>query len=247
MIDLAHNINALFSETGENTGVCGQLSRLSELENMPHLIAVTPDLFYAAADAFPESEIRPMPLDPDGTIDLSGVSNVAESGPLFVISTANLETGVPTPVDELASFFHKHPESELITIDTTPVLADKDAARRLRDEMEAAILARFPFACLNGTAANRLPNVSNISFENMNGEVIASMLFEKGFSAATGCACADASKRPSITLREMNVPYSRVMGAMHFSFGDGFGKPEADSFIKGLTEVIEHVRRFSFE
>ena len=247
MIDLAHNINAFFGETGENTGVRGLLSRLGESENIPHSIAVTPDLFYSVADVFRQSDVRPIPLEADGAIDLSAVLRSSEKTRLFVISTANIETGVLTPIGELTSLLNKNFEAQIVSVETRPRVVNEELSRSLRDEMQAAILRRFPFAYVNGTAENRLPNVSNISFENMNGEVIAAMLFEKGFSPATGCACADASKRPSMTLREMNVPYSRVIGSMHFSFGHEFKKYEADQFIGILTEILEKVHMFSFE
>lgn len=240
MIDLAHNITAFFGETGENTGIHGLLSRLRERERIPHYVVATPDLFYAVADALPESEVRPMRLDADGAIALSDVPKQTKKTELFVVSTANIETGILTPTDKIDT------DAEIIWVETIPNIADEEMSRSARDRIETAILARFPFARRNGTVEKRLANVSRISFENMNGDVIASMLFDKGFLVSTGCACADVSKRPSMTLREMNVPYSRVIGSLHFSFGDGFGRPDADNFISSLGEVIEHVREISF-
>jgi len=248
MIDLANNINAFFDESRGNMGVSGLLSRFDSLAEAPRRVAVSPDLFYIAADAFPESKIRPLPLDAAGAIDISRLSeSINERTEAVAVSTANLETGVFTAVDELALALSKISNTEMIVAETVPHFADEERSRRLRDEIESGMLARFSFAHLNGAADRRLANVSNIAFENMNGEAIAAMLFQRGFSAATGCACADASMRPSMTLREMNIPYSRAIGSMHFSFGDNFGVAEAGSFINALTEIVEQVRRFSFE
>ena len=49
-----------------------------------------------------------------------------------------------------------------------------DRVRELRDRLENEILDKIQNSHLNGTAdpAKRLPNTSNISFENTNGEAI---------------------------------------------------------------------------
>jgi cysteine sulfinate desulfinase/cysteine desulfurase-like protein len=248
MIELAYNINAFFDESRENAGVRELSSQLRRLKDTPHFAAVTPDLFYFLGDLFPKSEIRPLPLDADGVVDLSALPNsVDERTRLVVMSTANIETGILTPADELLQKIRGVSAAEIVVIESEPKFSREREAEETRDAIETEILRIFPFARLNGTsdADRRLPNVSNISFENMNGESIANLLRVRGFSAATGCACADARMRPSMTLSQMNIPYSRAIGSMHFSFGDEFRKPEADKFIKAVSEVIEQVRTFS--
>lgn len=248
MIELTHNIDKFFDESREHSGISVLRTRLRALQNIPCAIAVTPDLFYAAAEIIPADELELFRLDAAGAVDISAVSgSFGRRTRAVIISTANLETGVITPVDALIPKLREITDAELIIIETAPKFADEPGVRRLRDELESTILSRFSFAHSNAPTENRLPNVSNIAFENMNGEAIAAMLFEKGFSAATGCACAEASKRPSMTLREMNVPYNRVIGSMHFSFGDEFKRYESDQFIGILTEILEKVHRFSFE
>jgi cysteine desulfurase len=59
--------------------------------------------------------------------------------------------------------------------------------RSLRDKLENAILSSIPIASLNGTndPSRRLPNTSNISFENLNGEG------SSGASRRRGHLCLD--------------------------------------------------------
>src|SRR5437870_1494928 len=63
--------------------------------------------------------------------------------------------------------------------------------RVLRNRLEDEVLASIASARLNGTAdcAKRLPNTSNISFQNLEGSEIVAMLDEAGVCVSTGSAC----------------------------------------------------------
>lgn len=91
----------------------------------------------------------------------------------------------------------------------------------LRDRLEAIILQTIPNTRLNGTAdtSKRLPNTANISFENINGEMILHRLDENGICVSTGSACNSQDRTASPVLQAMNVPYSRAMGSIRFSLG----------------------------
>ena len=70
-------------------------------------------------------------------------------------------------------------------------LVKMDTVRDLRDRLETAFLIRSRTRDLNGTsdAEKRLPNTSNISFENTNGEMILARLNDLGVCVSTGSAC----------------------------------------------------------
>lgn len=96
-----------------------------------------------------------------------------------------------------------------------------DRVRELRDRLESAILNSIECASVNGTAdvARRLPNTSSISFENLNGEAILARLDSAGVCVSTGSACNAENHRASAVLQAMNIPYSKAMGSIRFSFG----------------------------
>lgn len=122
-----------------------------------------------------------------------------------------------------------------------------NAVRVLRDRLEDEILRRVPNARLNGTSdrAKRLPNTANVSFPNLNGELILARLAEAGILVSTGSACNADNHRQSPVLQAMNIPYSAAMGAIRFSLGRYNTMREVDFVLETLPRIIEGARRFS--
>ena len=112
--------------------------------------------------------------------------------------------------------------------------------RALRDRLEAGILKNFPNSRLNGTktAAKRLPNTSNISFENTNGEMIMARLDDIGVCVSTGSACNSKDHTASAVLQAMNVPYSYAMGSIRFSLGRFNIDKEVDFVLDQLPGIV---------
>src|SRR5437588_4887484 len=115
-----------------------------------------------------------------------------------------------------------------------------EQVRRLRDRLEDEILARFPFAKLNGTPDRntRLPNTSNISFEGRDGSHIRAQLDAAGICVSTGSACNAESREVSGVLRAMNVPYGVARGAIRFSVGRYNTESEIDEILAALTRIV---------
>jgi cysteine desulfurase len=120
----------------------------------------------------------------------------------------------------------------------------KQRVAGLRDKLENFVLENFSNATVNGTrdANKRLPNTSNISFENTNGEMILFRLDEAGICVSTGSACHSADHSPSAVLQAMNVPYSKAMGSIRFSLSRLNTEEEIDEVIKVLPAIIGELR-----
>ena len=116
--------------------------------------------------------------------------------------------------------------------------------RELRTRLETEILDKIPNSRLNGTSEPRLrlPNTSNISFENTNGEAILAKLDAAGVCVSTGSACNTQDHTASAVLQAMNVPYSFAMGAIRFSLGRLNTADEVDHVIKRLPEIVDTLR-----
>ena len=125
--------------------------------------------------------------------------------------------------------------------DLTPV----EKVRELRDLLESSILESTTNATVNGDVKARLPNTTNISFENMNGEMILHYLDEAGICVSTGSACNSESRTSSPVLAAMNVPFSKAMGSIRFSLSRMNESKEIDSTIENLKGVIEKLKRIS--
>lgn len=122
-----------------------------------------------------------------------------------------------------------------------------ETVRSLRDKLENEILDKIPNSRLNGTSDSekRLPNTSNISFENLNGEAILAKLNDAGVFVSTGSACNSETHTASAVLQAMNIPYSQAMGTIRFSLGRYNTEAEVDFVLQILPEIIEDLRRMS--
>ena len=111
---------------------------------------------------------------------------------------------------------------------------------KLRRKLENNILQNIPNATLNGTNDDnfRLPNTSNISFENTNGESILAKLNNLGVCVSTGSACNSENHTASPVLQALEIPYTRAMGAIRFSLGRYNTESEVDFVLENLPKII---------
>jgi cysteine desulfurase len=126
-------------------------------------------------------------------------------------------------------------------------LSPMNDIQALRDRLEGEILASIPNARLNGTPDidKRLPNTSNISFENTNGEMILARLDALGICVSTGSACNSAEHTASPVLQAMNVPYSTAMGSIRFSLGRFNTVDEVDAVLAVLPGIFSELNVIS--
>ena len=117
----------------------------------------------------------------------------------------------------------------------------------LRDRLENEILEKIPNSRINGTTEKdkRLPNTTNISFENLNGEAILAKLNDAGIYVSTGSACNAENHIASPILQAMNIPYLQAMGAIRFSLGRYNKKAEIENVLQILPEIIAELERMN--
>ena len=122
-----------------------------------------------------------------------------------------------------------------------------DKVRVLRDHFESKILHKIPNSRINGTCDTdkRLPNTSNISFENLNGEAILARLNDLGVLVSTGSACNAENHTASAVLQAMNIPFSQAMGAIRFSLGRYNTESEADYVLENLPRIIDDLTKLT--
>jgi len=121
-------------------------------------------------------------------------------------------------------------------------LKPMERLRELRDRLETGILQNIPNTRLNGHTEHRLPNTSNISFENTNGEMILARLDALDIFVSTGSACNAHDHKASAVLEAMNVPYSYSMGSIRFSLGRMNTTDEIDVVLESVTEILSDLR-----
>jgi cysteine desulfurase len=121
-------------------------------------------------------------------------------------------------------------------------LPGMDAIKAKRDRFERTILETIDDTSVNGGAASRVPNTSNISFAQLEAEAILILLSERGVFASAGAACSSGSLEPSPVLKAMGIELKVAHGAVRFSLSRFTTDAEIDQALKVVPEVIARLR-----
>lgn len=109
----------------------------------------------------------------------------------------------------------------------------------LRDALEQGILATIPNTHVQGAAAQRIYNTSNISFAGLQSDAVLMVLSEAGICASAGAACSSGSLEPSHVLKAMNLDDAVAHGAVRFSLSRFNTRTEIDDLIRDLPAILE--------
>ncbi|HMQ05089.1 MAG TPA: cysteine desulfurase family protein [Pyrinomonadaceae bacterium] len=115
----------------------------------------------------------------------------------------------------------------------------------LRNRLEQYILETIPDSTVNGSIDRRLPNVSNISFRNAEGEGLLINLDMQGVAVSTGSACSSGSLEPSPVIRAVGRDEQLARGAIRFSLGRMSTGEDVDRVLEVLPAAVENVRRLA--
>jgi cysteine desulfurase len=117
--------------------------------------------------------------------------------------------------------------------------------RAMRDRLERELLAKCAGAKLNGHPTERLPNTTNISFENIEGEAILLHLDYAGIAASSGSACTTGSLEPSHVMMAMGIPYSFAHSSTRFSLSAYNSNSDVDGVISVMPGIVGKLRSLS--
>ena len=112
----------------------------------------------------------------------------------------------------------------------------------LRDYFEAAVVEAVPGVRVHGEGQLRLPSVTNLGFEAIEGEALLLTLDMAGICASSGSACASGSMEPSHVLMAMGYSAEEAHGSMRFSFGDGVEMAQCDAVVAHLKTQVPKLR-----
>jgi cysteine desulfurase len=114
----------------------------------------------------------------------------------------------------------------------------------LRDNLESQVLTKFSGTRVNGQLY-RLPNITNLSFESLDGESAVIALDLEGVAVSTGSACSSGALDPSHVLMAMGLRPEVVQGSLRFSLCYHNTTEEIDRAIQILETVILRLRKLS--
>jgi cysteine desulfurase len=152
------------------------------------------------------------------------------------------EHGMRAGTENVASIVGLGKACELAQANLTD---ENTRVKRMRDRLEAGLLATCTAAHLNGAPAHRTPNTTNVSFEFIEGEGILLLLDEKGIAASSGSACTSGSLEPSHVMMAMGVPYTLAHSSVRFSLSRYTTDADIDAVLAAMPGIVERLRSFS--
>ena len=113
----------------------------------------------------------------------------------------------------------------------------------LRNRLEEGLVSLG--ARLFASGAERLPNTTYFSLDNLDGETLVAQLDRAGYAVASGAACSSANPEPSHVLRAMGVPAEIARGAVRVSLGTGNSAEQIDGFLVSLRDTVTRLQRLT--
>jgi len=110
---------------------------------------------------------------------------------------------------------------------------------RLRDRLEADIVALLPGARRNGPQRERLPNTLSMTLPEIRGESLVLFLDRKGIAFSSGSACKAGNPDPSHVLLAMGLNAQEAHCSVRFSLGAGNTEEDIDYVVESLREVLK--------
>jgi cysteine desulfurase len=115
----------------------------------------------------------------------------------------------------------------------------------LRDKLEHGLLTRVPQSRVNGGAAPRTPNTTNLGFPGIEGEALLIALDLKGLACSTGAACSSGAVEPSHVLTAIGLPPEEARASLRFSLGRHTTSADIDFALNVVPAAVAQLRELS--
>ncbi len=122
---------------------------------------------------------------------------------------------------------------------------DNKKISAFRDELEQGLLARVPDSRVNGGAAPRTPNTTNLLFPGLEGEALVIALDLKGLACSTGAACSSGAVEPSHVLTAIGLSPEEARASLRFSLGRHTSAQDIDFALQVVPAAVAQLRELS--
>ena len=123
------------------------------------------------------------------------------------------------------------------------MVAETAHVSALRDRLEQGLMKQIDHVVINGNPAHRLPQMTNLSFEYVEGESL--LMGIDDIAVSSGSACTSASLEPSYVLKNLGVGDELAHSSIRFGLSRYSTAEEVDYTIAKLTKVVSHLREMS--
>lgn len=108
-----------------------------------------------------------------------------------------------------------------VALSEARAMAPKESKRveKLRDLLAEKILKKISNSTLNSSAADKLPNILNVSIDGVEGDALVLYLDAKGISVSGQSACKSSDDGPSHVIMAIGKVSASETGTLRFSLG----------------------------
>lgn len=112
----------------------------------------------------------------------------------------------------------------------------------LRDQIIGSVLASIPASQLTGHAQSRLPNHASFAFQDVDGNLLLTLLDAAGFACSSGSACKTGNPEPSDVMNAIGLARDWGLGSLRITLGAATTSAQVDAFLKALPASVEKAR-----
>lgn len=131
------------------------------------------------------------------------------------------------------------------TLAKQDMIRDYQHAKQLRIQL-LKLLSSLEGVRLNGDQNHVLPNIINLSFDNVSADSLIIALRDD-IAIASGSACNTGAIEASHVLRGMGIESDRLYGAVRISFGRYTTEEEIEKAGKRICEEVNRLRQLALE
>jgi cysteine desulfurase len=123
------------------------------------------------------------------------------------------------------------------------MMDEAERTRSLRDRLENALL-QLGNVYVNGNRDKRLPQITNLSFSQVNAEALISGI-NKEIAVSSGSACTSASIEPSYVLKAIGLSDELAHSSIRFGLGRFTTEEEIDFTITKVAATVKKLREMN--
>lgn len=115
----------------------------------------------------------------------------------------------------------------------------------MRDRLLDELPRRVPHILVTGARERRLPHHASFCVRFVEGESMLLSLDIKGFSVASGSACASKTLKASHVLLAMGMDHATAQGSLVFTLHEGNVAEDVEAFLNVFPPIVERLRAMS--
>jgi len=114
--------------------------------------------------------------------------------------------------------------------------------RPLRDQIIGTVLETIPDARLTGHLESRLPHHASFAFQDVDGNLLLTLLDAAGFACSSGSACKTGNPEPSEVMNAIGLSRDWGLGSLRVTLGIYTTPADVDLFLKALPRLVQKAR-----